>query len=997
MVDRVTQSPSRIPLPMKSASGSHHGKLSPMGDRKGRGKENAESIVFENGLASKSINSQDSPNLSAEKFPMPQKIKQEQGFETYLMTGDKMIKTKSTQKLGKPDGSPKPLERHHSDSLDIETGTEQKVVTRSASSPEASINLSASNKVFENISKKDLDMNLLYMDYRLSAESGFVDQGLCSETGTLDQKSTLPADPSSISDLSEADSQDLINAMTGSQSSAVSSNISAISTPSDIKSEVSVRTLLREEMEPLLNEDSSSSIDISSPESSTGEITADGILERSMSDSGGMSPPARDESAKTLLGSKSAEKITVHKQSRGNGEQHLVRASKSHENYLQSGPEFTMVTIDIDDDVAYSLDQIPMSAEDTESAEEDTISSKVQMQDLPDKKQNKTNEREFMPGFISLDEPKIRKLSKGKDRKGAKHSEESWEVDGSVISSVRMPFEIMEIQHKGHVDVCDSELLQESSQHFTGSELTCDTCGDLESPWRHRDEISEDEFTSEVDFERNEDHDMFPIETSLDSLDDDVIAFDPESLLSPPRSKSVDRPSAQRLAKRLYNLDGFRKIDVSRHLCKKNDFSNLVAEEYLKFFDFTNDTLDVALRKFLKQFSLIGETQERERVLAHFSRHFMQNNPGSFNSEDACHTLVCAIMLLNTDLHNQTIGRKMTCAEFIENLAELNDGENFSKDILKNIYHAIKNEAIEWAPDEEFQEMENRPNELTPANPLPSFPQSVGKNPFLDVPDPNQTTEYKKGYVMRKCCAEPDGKKTPIGKRGWRMFYATLRDLILYLHKDEHGMKRASFVEGSHNAIRIHHCLASKAADYTKKQHVFRLQTSDWAEYLFQTSNSKELQEWIDTINYVAASLSAPSLPSGVGSQKRFQRPLLPSSYTRLNLQDQLKENESRIAALEVELHDHRTLPPEKGSKARIIQDYIDKENYLEHEMKRYKTYVYLLQSKIASHAELEPSLVETAIDEEGQRVTNMASKKPLHRRISDRTEFYMPTLSTLV
>ncbi|CAF3603585.1 unnamed protein product [Rotaria sp. Silwood1] len=33
-------------------------------------------------------------------------------------------------------------------------------------------------------------------------------------------------------------------------------------------------------------------------------------------------------------------------------------------------------------------------------------------------------------------------------------------------------------------------------------------------------------------------------------------------------NKSVDLPSAQRLAKRLYALDGFKSIDVVRHLCK---------------------------------------------------------------------------------------------------------------------------------------------------------------------------------------------------------------------------------------------------------------------------------------------------------------------------------------------------------------------------------------------------------------------------------------------
>lgn len=85
-----------------------------------------------------------------------------------------------------------------------------------------------------------------------------------------------------------------------------------------------------------------------------------------------------------------------------------------------------------------------------------------------------------------------------------------------------------------------------------------------------------------------------------------------------------------------------------------------------------------------------------------------------------------------------------------------------------------------------------------------------------------------------------------------------------------------------HNAIRIHHALATRATDYTKKQHVFRLQTAEQSEYLFQTSDPKELQSWIDTINYVCASFSAPPLEGGVGSQKRYQRPLLPTSHTKL-------------------------------------------------------------------------------------------------------------------
>ena len=46
-------------------------------------------------------------------------------------------------------------------------------------------------------------------------------------------------------------------------------------------------------------------------------------------------------------------------------------------------------------------------------------------------------------------------------------------------------------------------------------------------------------------------------------------------------------------------------------------------------------------------------------------------------------------------------------------------------------------------------------------------------------------------------------------------------------------------------AIRVHHGLAERATDYTKKQFVFRLHTSDQAQYLFQTSDEKELLTWI--------------------------------------------------------------------------------------------------------------------------------------------------------
>ncbi|KAI8797239.1 PH and SEC7 domain-containing protein 3 [Biomphalaria glabrata] len=665
------------------------------------------------------------------------------------------------------------------------------------------------------------------------------------------------------------------------------------------------------------------------------------ISENNFSDVG---RSGKNDIQRPIVASSSGEKFSVH----GGGERLLVRTSKSHENYLQAGTGIALVSIDIEDNLAYSLDTL--TYHDSSNSSLDNVTSEpVQtsrsLDNSPEKKNEKsTSERDFV---MEDTKPVKLKLVKQKDDEMFNHHNN------------QIDYQRYEANNSGNFSSAHHQATPSSpSQKFIAL-------------GRFKEE------EKSVGDNILENHCGDPLQLSV--LSDDS---DSDSLYHQP-SKAVDRPSAERLAKRLFNLEGFRKSDVSRHLCKKNDFSNLVAEEYLKYFDFNEDTLDQALRKFLTQFSLYGETQERERVLAHFSRRFMECNPGSFNSEDACHTLTCAIMLLNSDLHAPNVGRRMTCQEFIENLAELNDGENFSKEVLKAIYQAIKNEPIEWAVDELPPELEGvQLQDSMQSVPTPS-PQSLGSNPFLEVPDPNKTTEYKKGYVMRKCCVEPDRRRTPFGKRGWKMLYAVLRDMILYQYKDEHQIKKGHFVESSHNAIRIHHALATKATDYTKKQHVFRLQTADGAEYLFQTGDSKELQEWLDTINLVAASLSAPPLPGAVGSKGKFQRQLLPSTYTRLNLREQLHSHDTKVQELEQELHFHRAAAPEKGAKSSVIQDYLDKEIYLEYELKRFKTYSYLLLGKLSAFPELEPSLVETTIGEYEEMGAGPSRAMPMQTAIA--------------
>ncbi|XP_077465855.1 PH and SEC7 domain-containing protein 2-like [Stigmatopora argus] len=416
----------------------------------------------------------------------------------------------------------------------------------------------------------------------------------------------------------------------------------------------------------------------------------------------------------------------------------------------------------------------------------------------------------------------------------------------------------------------------------------------------------------------------------------------------------ADYDAAKRLAKRLYHLEGFKRCDVARHLGKNNDFSQLVASEYLSFFDFSGFSLDRALRNFLKAFPLMGETQERERILVHFSKRFCHCNLQTVTSEDGAHTLTCALMLLNTDLHGHNIGKKMSCQQFISNLDGLNNGSDFPKDLLKILYNSIKNEKLEWAVEEE--ELRKSLSELVEEQ-CEGGSKRVARvtdsnNPFIAIPILLNAVTYKHGVLTRKSHADMDGKRTPRGRRGWKKFYAVLKGMILYLQKDEYKPDADISEVDLKNAVRIHHALATRATDYSKKANVLKLKTSDWRVFLLQAPSEEEMMSWIFRINLVAALFSAPAFPAAIGSMKKFCRPILPSSSTRLKQDEQLLSHESKLKQMSLELEEHRKNPPSSDPKSREWEEYRLKEHYLTYEKTRYETYISLLGAKIRTETD---------------------------------------------
>ncbi|XP_063304653.1 PH and SEC7 domain-containing protein 4-like [Pelobates fuscus] len=403
-----------------------------------------------------------------------------------------------------------------------------------------------------------------------------------------------------------------------------------------------------------------------------------------------------------------------------------------------------------------------------------------------------------------------------------------------------------------------------------------------------------------------------------------------------------NRDAARCLAMKLFHLSGFQRSQVAPYLQKNNDFSSMVAEEYLSLFDFTGKTLDVALRSLLQELVLTGETQERERVLFHFAKRFHSSNPKDFRSANEVHTLTCALMLLNSDLHGQNIGKPMSLQEFIINLDGMNDGDSFPRDLLKGLYHSIRNEKLEWAVSEEKL-----------SNSLISKPENLlnrkKSNSFVDIPcvDPNAPI-YRQGMLCRKVHADIDGKKTPWGKRGWKSFYTVLKGMVMFFLKDEYR----SDIQCPEEVISVHHALAERASEYTKRPHVFRLQTADWRVFLFQAQNSEEMNSWIARINLVAAMFSAPPFPAAIGSQKRFVRPILPSSPCKLGLEEQLQSHETLMDTFTDDLTEHQRNLPDSKSKARDWEDYHLREEYLRFEKSRYEMYVKLLALRMQKGCE---------------------------------------------
>jgi len=140
------------------------------------------------------------------------------------------------------------------------------------------------------------------------------------------------------------------------------------------------------------------------------------------------------------------------------------------------------------------------------------------------------------------------------------------------------------------------------------------------------------------------------------------------------------------------------------------EYWNLIRFNYVRAISFVGMNVEQGLRHFLTNcgFRLPGEAQRIDRIISTFSQCYWEDNAGDhnrcpFQDQDTVFLISFAIIMLNTDLHKSQMGgtggsssgrskqrKKMSRAEFINNLRDVNNSEEFSRDYLSTIYDSIE-------------------------------------------------------------------------------------------------------------------------------------------------------------------------------------------------------------------------------------------------------------------------------------------------------------------
>ncbi|KAK9468727.1 hypothetical protein V1512DRAFT_203184 [Lipomyces arxii] len=367
-------------------------------------------------------------------------------------------------------------------------------------------------------------------------------------------------------------------------------------------------------------------------------------------------------------------------------------------------------------------------------------------------------------------------------------------------------------------------------------------------------------------------------------------------------------------------------------LAKSNDnFHETVLKAFCTRFEFTDEPIDMSLRKFLYVVQLPKESQQIDRVLDAFAERYQYCNPEIFVDKDQAYVISFSLMILHTDAFNKSNKHKMQRVEYVRNtrvdgvpseileyfydnityamfahenedgdLPTMKSRDSFSLSskagVLIDPYSLIAERRIrELRPD--LSDILKSENPYSYVGTAPQFDVNVLQGQFATGPvleilpgrGSGNGSEYVK-VVRLGMLMILDRKKRRSGKAQWHRCGVVLSLTRMYLFKDVNWVRglidqvgtdqggkfpRVIQVFQADETILTKNSIALLDLSFTRRQNVFVVVSQDGGQDVFVAESDSEMNDWISKLNYSAALTSAgvqiiedTGLPDPVESEK---------------------------------------------------------------------------------------------------------------------------------
>lgn len=169
----------------------------------------------------------------------------------------------------------------------------------------------------------------------------------------------------------------------------------------------------------------------------------------------------------------------------------------------------------------------------------------------------------------------------------------------------------------------------------------------------------------------------------------------------------IPAKTPQEIAKFLYSTKGLDKKMLGEYMGEGEEENIAIMHGFVDQMDFVSMRFVDALRMFLQSFRLPGEAQKIDRFMLKFAERYLKGNPATFSSADTAYVLAYSTIMLNTDLHNPQVKKRMKKEEFLRNNRGIDEGKDIDAALLESIYDEIQSNEIKMKDDPMAANLDN--------------------------------------------------------------------------------------------------------------------------------------------------------------------------------------------------------------------------------------------------------------------------------------------------